>query len=89
MLHFMRNLLNVGMRVTNIWSHLGNEVGGFNNLGINLKDMRNCVYTEKLKSIETRDARALINHLQNGNAGYKDKMSYSTIVFPSKKNILL
>jgi hypothetical protein len=57
MLRSMRNLSNVkgdviksmvnsGMKVTNIWSYLGEEVGGFNNLGITLKDMHNYVYME-------------------------------------------
>lgn len=54
------------MRVTNIWSYLGSEVGGFNNLDITLKGMHNYVYTEKLKLIDIGDAQSLVNHLQIG-----------------------
>lgn len=45
------------MIVINIWGYLEEEVGGFNNLGINLIDMHNYVYTEKLKLIDFRDAQ--------------------------------
>jgi hypothetical protein len=88
MLRSMRNLSNVkgdviksmvnsGMKVTNIWSYLGEEVGGFNNLGITLKDMHNYVHMEKFKSIEAGDAQALVNHLQNRRA--QDVMFYYSV----------
>jgi hypothetical protein len=48
----LRNLSNAGMSYKYLESYPCDEVGGFNNLGINLKDMHNYIYTEKLKSIE-------------------------------------
>jgi hypothetical protein len=49
-----KSMVNAGMQVTNIWSYLGEEVGGYNNLGVTLKHMQNYVYNEKLKLIVLR-----------------------------------
>ena len=73
----IKSMVNVGIGVTNIWSYMGEEVGGFGNLGITLKDMRNYVYTEKSKLIEAGDAQPLVNHLQNKQA--QDAMFYYSV----------
>lgn len=73
----IKSMVNSGIRVTNIWNYLGEEVGGYNNLGITLKDMHNYVYTEKLKLIEAGDAQSLVNNLQNRQA--QDPMFYYSV----------
>ena len=73
----IKSMANAGIPVTKIWTYLGEEVGGFNNLGITLKDMHNFVYTKKLKPIEAGDAQSLVNHLQNRQA--QDAMFYYSV----------
>ena len=73
----IKSMVNAGMRVTNIWSYLGEEVGGYNNLGVTLKDVHNYVYNEKLKLIEVGDAQSLVNHLQKRQA--QDPMFYYSV----------
>ncbi|KAJ1417279.1 Zinc finger, PMZ-type [Sesbania bispinosa] len=73
----INSMVNAGMKVTNIWSYLGEEVGGFDNLGITMKDMHNYVYSEKLKLIDAGDAQALVNHLQSRQA--QDAMFYYSV----------
>ena len=70
-------MVNSCIRVTNIWNYLGEEVGGYKNLDITLKDMHNYVYTEKLKLIEAGDAQSLVNNLQNRQA--QDPMFYYSV----------
>ncbi|KAJ1378345.1 FAR1 DNA-binding domain, partial [Sesbania bispinosa] len=73
----IKSMVNAGMRVTNIWSYLGEEVGGCDNLGITMKDMHNYVYSEKMKLIDAGDAQALVNHLQSRQA--QDAMFYYSV----------
>lgn len=59
----IKSMVNAGVRVTNTWSYLGEEVGGFSNISI-----PSYVSNEKLKLIEAGDAQSLLNHLQNRQA---------------------
>ncbi|CAJ2640429.1 unnamed protein product [Trifolium pratense] len=73
----IKSMVNAGMKVTNIWNYLGEEVGGYDKLGMTMKDMHNFVYTEKMKLIEAGDAQSLVNHLQNRQA--QDAMFYYSV----------
>jgi len=73
----IKSMVNAGMKVTNIWSYLGEEIGGFNKLGMTVKDVPNFFYTEKSKLIKGGDAKSLINHLQNRQA--QDAMFYYSV----------
>jgi len=54
------------MRVTNIWNYQGDEVGGFNNLGITLKDNHNYLYAWIFEVKWSRGCLSFsYNHLQN------------------------
>ncbi|KAJ1388781.1 FAR1 DNA-binding domain [Sesbania bispinosa] len=64
----IKSMVNAGIKVTKIWSYLGEEVGGFDKLGLTVKDMQNYVYTEKLKLIEAEDAQSLVNLLRSRQA---------------------
>lgn len=88
LLHSMRNIsvtkggiiksmVNAGMRVTNIWSYSGEEVGGFDKLGIMIKKICRIMSTKKLKWIEAEDAQSLMNHLQSRQA--QDPMFYYSV----------
>jgi len=57
--------------------YLGEEVGGFDNLGMTMKDVHNFVYTEKSKLIEAGDAQPLVNNLRNRQA--HDAMFYYSV----------
>jgi hypothetical protein len=57
----IKSMVNSGIRVTDVWSYMGEEVGGFSNLGMTLKDMHNYVYNEKSRLIEAGDAQSLVN----------------------------
>jgi hypothetical protein len=73
----IKSMVNAGMKVTNIWNYLGEEVGGYDKLGMTMKDMHNFVYNEKMKLIEAGDAQSLVNHLQNRQA--QDPMFYYSV----------
>ncbi|KAK2452081.1 protein FAR1-RELATED SEQUENCE [Trifolium repens] len=73
----IKSMVNAGMKVTNIWNYLGEEVGGYDKLGMTMKDMHNFVYNEKMKLIEAEDAQSLVNHLQNRQA--QDPMFYYSV----------
>jgi hypothetical protein len=73
----IKSMVNAGMKVTNIWNYLGEEVGGYDKLGMTMKDMHNFVYNEKMKLIEAGDAQSLVNHLQNKQA--QDPMFYYSV----------
>ncbi|KEH26293.1 FAR1 DNA-binding domain protein [Medicago truncatula] len=73
----IKSMVNAGMKVTHVWSYLGEEVGGFDKLGMTMKDVHNFVYTEKSKLIKGGDAQSLINHLQNRQA--QDAMFYYSV----------
>ncbi|KAK2408219.1 protein FAR1-RELATED SEQUENCE [Trifolium repens] len=73
----IKSMVNDAIRVTNIGSYLGSEVGGFDKHGVMLKDMHNYVSTENLKFIEAGDAQSLLNHLQNRQA--QDSMFYYSV----------
>lgn len=66
-----------GVKVTQIYSDLGEEAGGFDKLGLMGKDMQNYVYTEKLKLIKAGDAQSLVNHLQSKQV--RDPMFYYSV----------
>ncbi|XP_057432157.1 protein FAR1-RELATED SEQUENCE 5-like [Lotus japonicus] len=70
-------MVSAGIKVKNIWSYLGEEVGGYDKVGITMKDMHNYVYVEKMKSIEAGDAQSLVNELQNRQA--QDSMFYYSV----------
>jgi len=73
----IKSMVNVGMKVTNVWSYLGEEVGGLDKLGVTMKDIQNDVYTDKLKFIEAGDAQSLVNQLQSRQP--EDAMFYYSV----------
>jgi hypothetical protein len=81
----IKSMVNAGIRVTDVWSYMGEEVGGFSNLGMTLKDMHNYVYNEKSRLIEAGDAQSLVNHLQNRQA--QDAMFYYSVQFDQQSRL--
>ncbi|XP_057421165.1 protein FAR1-RELATED SEQUENCE 5-like isoform X2 [Lotus japonicus] len=73
----IKSIVNGDIKVTNVRSYLGEEVGGVDELGITMKDVHNHVYTEKPKLIEAGDAQSLLNQLQSRQA--QDAMFYYSV----------
>ncbi|CAL0316337.1 unnamed protein product [Lupinus luteus] len=81
----IKSLVNAGMSVTNAWSYIGEEVGGFDKAGSTVKDMQNFVYTQKMKFIEAGDAQSLVNQLQKRQS--EDPMFYYTVQFDQESRL--
>ncbi|KAF1884224.1 hypothetical protein Lal_00035293 [Lupinus albus] len=54
----IKSLVNASMSDINAWNYIGEEVSGFDKVGSTLKDMKNFVYIQKVKSIEAVSYRS-------------------------------
>ncbi|XP_019455165.1 PREDICTED: protein FAR1-RELATED SEQUENCE 5-like [Lupinus angustifolius] len=83
--YVIKSLINVGMSVTNAWSYIGEEIGGFDKVGSTVKYMQNFVYTQKVKFIEASDAQSLVNQLQKRQS--EDPMFYYSVQFDQESRL--
>ncbi|BBH03006.1 FAR1-related sequence 5 [Prunus dulcis] len=60
-LGMIKTMVDAGIRTTNTYSYLSEEVGGSQNVGFTKRDCYNVVNKEKMVMIEAGDAQSLIN----------------------------
>lgn len=57
----IKSMVSAGIRTTNTYSYLAEEVGGSQNVGFTKTDCYNLVSREKMIMLEAEDAQSLIN----------------------------
>ncbi|KAB2620597.1 protein FAR1-RELATED SEQUENCE 5-like [Pyrus ussuriensis x Pyrus communis] len=73
----IKTMANAGIRTTNTYSYLAEEVGGSQNVGFTKTDCYNFVSREKRIMLEAGDAQSLINHFKRKQA--EDPMFFYTV----------
>ncbi|CAB4313498.1 unnamed protein product [Prunus armeniaca] len=73
----IKTMVDAGIRTTNTYSYLSEEVGGSQNVGFTKRDCYNVVNKEKMVMIEAGDAQSLINLFKPKQA--EDPMFFYTV----------
>ncbi|XP_034197598.1 protein FAR1-RELATED SEQUENCE 5-like [Prunus dulcis] len=73
----IKTMMDAGIRTTNTYSYLSEEVGGSQNVGFTKRDCYNVVNKEKMVMIEAGDAQSLINLFKRKQA--EDPMFFYTV----------
>ncbi|BFG40417.1 hypothetical protein CerSpe_266900 [Prunus speciosa] len=73
----IKTMVGVGIRTTNTYSYLAEEVGGSQNVGFTKRDCYNVVNKEKMAMIEAGDAQSLMNLFKRKQA--EDPMLFYTV----------
>ncbi|XP_022854047.1 protein FAR1-RELATED SEQUENCE 5-like [Olea europaea var. sylvestris] len=94
----INSMVNVGIRPKKSYFYLAIEVGGAENIGFTIKDMRNYLQRIKGEMIEAGDGQTLLNHFklkQSENPNFFYSMQYNLTCAPfigvnhPRKNVLL
>ncbi|CAL8997118.1 unnamed protein product [Prunus brigantina] len=73
----IKTMVGAGIRTTNTYSYLAEEVGGSQNVGFTKRDCYNVVNKEKMAMIEAGDAQSLMNLFKRKQA--EDPMFFYTV----------
>ncbi|XP_028783199.1 protein FAR1-RELATED SEQUENCE 5-like [Neltuma alba] len=81
----INSMVTTGIRTKDVWSYLGEETHGFDNIGFSKKDCYNYVNKQKLKLIKAGDGKSLVNLLQSHQA--EDPMFYYSVQFDEELHL--